>query len=99
MVRYTAWGCITVLQCGIRHVTTPFFDVCLCIICAVPNAECHPAPLRDTVGCIPDDIGLVTCPDLAPDFASGFTRHPLDLMTLFRVFSANRGFSASFIQP
>ena len=64
---------ITVPQCGIGHATTHPPLMC---VCAVPEAECYLAPLRDTVGCFPDDIELVTCPDLSPDFALGFTRHP-----------------------
>ena len=41
----------------------------------------------------------MTCQDLPPDFASGFTCYPSDLMTFFSVLSAYRGFSVSFIQP
>ena len=58
--------------------------------CREPGGS-HPGPLRELVGCFPDNIGLVKCPDPASDFAPGFTCRPSDLMTLFGVLSAYRG--------
>ena len=45
----------------------------LCVY-AVPDAGCHLTPLRDTVGCSPDDNALTTCPDYASDFAPATLR-------------------------
>ena len=59
----------------------------------------HPAPLRELVGCFPNNIGPVKCPDPAPGFVLGFTCRPSDLITLFGVLSACRGFSVLFEQP
>ena len=81
---------ITVLQSTIGHATA--LPSLLCVG-AVPDAECHPAPLRDTVGCFPVNVGPVTCLDLSQDFAPGFISHPLDPMTLFRVLSVYRGYT------
>ena len=86
---------ITVPQCGIGNATARTSLMC---VCAVPNGECHPTPLQDTVDCFSDDIGPVMCPDLAPEFAPGSTGRPSNIMTLFKVLSAYRGFSVSFKQ-
>ena len=64
--------------------------------CREPGGS-HPVPLREIVGCSPDNIGPVKCQ--APDFAQGFTCRPSDLITIFGVVSACRGFSVLFEQP
>ena len=66
---------------------------------AFPDAERHPAPLWKIVDCFLVNIGPVKCPDLTLDFSPGFTCRPSDLISLFGVLSASRGFSASFVQP
>ena len=66
--------------------------------CREPGGS-HPAPLREGVGCFPDNIGPVKCPGPTPDFAPGFTCRPSDLITLYGVVSACRGFSVLFEQP
>ena len=82
-------GYIAVLQRGIGHVSVRPSWMC---VGAFPDGACHPAPLREIFDCFPDNIGPVTCPDLAPDLAPGFTCLPSDLITLFGVLSAYMGF-------
>ena len=59
-------SCIAVLQCGFRQAAPRPSLLC---VCAVPDAGGHLAPLRDTIGCSPDDNAPATCPDFAPDVA------------------------------
>ena len=55
----------------------------------------HPALFREIVDCFPYKIA----PDLALEFAPGFTCRPSDFVTQFGVLSAYRSVSVSFVQP
>ena len=50
------------------------------------DAECPPAPLRDTAGCSPDEIAPVTCSDLADPSPEDFS--PATLRTLAETYPA-----------
>ena len=104
--------CVTVLQCAIivlqseNKQATP--RPCLTCARTIMDAYCPPAPLRDIVGCSPDDIAPVTCPDLPKTYLAcgfsrrclpGFAHHPSDLMALAMKLSAHRGFRVSFVKP
>ena len=59
----------------------------------------HLALPQELVGCFPDNIGPVKCPDPAPDFVLLFTCGPSDLITLFGVLSACMSYSVLYEQP
>ena len=107
-----ATECVPVLQCAIIVLLSEIKQATPCpsLTCArtILDADCTPAPLRDTAGCSPDDIALVTCPDLPETYPAcgfnrrcppGFAHHPSDLMALAIKLSAHRGFCVSFDKP